>query len=243
MNLGYIVNLEEHKNNIHPELYKLLKVVDDGEAEGVDYDLVEKLGNIRIVDSRRSVEKQLEYMKESVSWVDNPLASYHIWGLAVDLVYRKLGYESQEVDGYFYDMKTREGWDKTRLFSYLTGDPDCRWGADFGDYAHVEYQLKVPPVPALSRINWWENTDYVKNFLGFMERREVPFMYPQSFNSQEFDYDEYKEQLKKVDEYFGSGSILNNIWRSVKAFFDFTPSWFRYVILSIVILFILVLRR
>lgn len=168
-----IVNLKEHKPYIHPQLYKILEVLNEGGAHGVDYELLQYQGNLRISESWRSADRQKELYNQGrlsdglVVTNARPYESYHNWGLAVDLILRK-GYDFKgEYNGVQIDHSKVEDWDKSGVFSWLVSQ-GLTWGGTWGDAAHVELRIQVPKLREFADnvgkkwvAKWWQFDDDV----------------------------------------------------------------------------------
>ena len=82
--LDQAVKLSGKWTGLHPEVKKrALLVLDAAETA------FEETGySVHIFDGKREISKQNEYIKKGTSFISNPLNSYHVWGLAVDFVFK-----------------------------------------------------------------------------------------------------------------------------------------------------------
>jgi hypothetical protein len=89
-------------------------------------------------------------------------ASYHQWGLAVDLIFHAVGYgilEAVDPSGkpILLDFSTQGAWKRTGLPQFMKAE-GFHWGGDWTtlfDPAHFELRRRVPKNTALHGQRWW----------------------------------------------------------------------------------------
>lgn len=153
---GIISNLDEHKNQLHPEVYNALWEIDRMESQYVDYDYlmnhkVDDGSVLRIVTGYRRPGKQRELVKEGVSNAP-PYSSYHNWSLAVDLIFRDEGYQNLE-----------KKLVKSGIVAHFRNN-GFEWGGNWEnlrDYAHFQLPKKVPSDKTKAGTSWWNDFDII----------------------------------------------------------------------------------
>jgi len=163
-------NLGQYENELYPQLLEAVKTLDEGKAAGVRYDLIEKYLTLadgtamRIIEGFRSVGKQNglweKGQKTGVKAVTKAKGgqSYHQWGLAVDMVFRRPGWGKAEIEGIVYDFATVKPYQYLGLADYWRR---CGlvWGGfwdDLNDMSHVELRAVHPTDLTLCGTAWWK---------------------------------------------------------------------------------------
>lgn len=168
--MGAVSNIGALGSNIHPQVKLLWEQVDKNPPEIIKKFAVADGSILRIVEGYRHPNKQKDLVEKGVSKA-GPCASYHNWGLAVDVVFRRFGFGTGIVDGEIYNMATVDGWLKTGFPQYMES-LGFVWGGRFTvpDCGHFELPLKVPKDRKFAYllgnflgVRWWtqEITEWV----------------------------------------------------------------------------------
>jgi hypothetical protein len=160
--VGAVSDLKKLGNNVHPYVRQVFEDIDKNPLKEFKKFAVSDGSIFRIVEGYRHPGRQPELIKKGLSKA-NPCASYHNWGLAVDVVFRRFGYGQGVVDGDNYDMARVDGWLKTGFPQYMES-LGFTWGGSFTvpDCAHFEYRINVPKekqyaynLGAPLGVRWW----------------------------------------------------------------------------------------
>jgi hypothetical protein len=168
--VGAVSDIKKLGGNVHPYVRQVFENIDKNPPGEFGKFEVSGGSIFRIVEGYRHPGRQPELIKKGLSKA-NPCASYHNWGLAVDVVFRRFGYGQGVVDGETYDMARVDGWLKTGFPQYMES-LGFTWGGRFTvpDCAHFEYRIKVPRekqyaynLGAILGVRWWSEDikDYV----------------------------------------------------------------------------------
>ncbi len=234
---GLIQNISEVER-LHPELKeKLLKLhrgegvtgvlktyiealkMSDGTVFRIPIEQITITGKKGYAGGRRTLVQQKELMRKGQSFVNDPYSSFHMWGLAVDLIIRKAGYGRIEIHERYnlpdLDFSKKDGWYDMGLVNYLKNE-GLEWGGDWErekvDSAHFQLVLPVPKdkLTALKK-DWWKETynNYVSS----------PQYFEKSFIGEKLDDVKKALNIKSMAEYreyLIKGALLYFAYKVVK---------------------------
>lgn len=167
-----LVGQQLYQGQLHPELAAILRKLDARETgSSIDWQMIDKQFRsargdlLRIEEAWRSAERQAELLNQSridarkgVVTRAGPFQSYHQWGLAVDLVWTREGYDDFTWKGKTHNFSRRETWLETGLPQWMESQ-GIEWGgrwSDPFDPAHFQLVKKVPVENTFALPGWWK---------------------------------------------------------------------------------------
>ncbi len=170
---------------LHPDLKKVLYTLNTYIPpkeyrkiwKELSYDLKQVLYipvTLDYTGGRRSIEQEEEHIRNNETWLADPYKSYHVWGLACDLIFRS-GFEKRVLSsGLTVDLSKPEGWLLTGLPQYLEKH-GLKWGGRWStpDCAHYELIRKVPVNKSYVSSEWWKIKGIEKKYISLSDEKKA----------------------------------------------------------------------